>query len=66
MDEEIVVPPEIAGLFEESDNQVNYCLVINCDVSLSILVACEYFQTISGFMPYSLEIYRISCHRIPI
>ena len=34
MDEEIVVPPEIAGLFEESDNQVKYCLVMPWDIIL--------------------------------
>ena len=39
MDEEIVVPPEIAGLFEESDNQVKYCLVITCDDTNHI--ACD-------------------------
>ena len=33
VDEEIVVPPEIAGLFEESDNQVKYCLVLAWDFS---------------------------------
>ena len=35
VDEEIVVQPEIAGLFEESDNQVNF-FVITCDVLIYI------------------------------